>query len=191
MKASLVAAALVLSTVSSIHAQEDDEERQFVISQFRGWTGIVLHCVPNEANADVRDAICQSASAEFNYLADNSDIPHRVSDGEDMFQMTVNSCSLGTPLTLALDISATSSRNGPIGVHVRVAAEKFYTTAVEQGAKPGEPEASPRGGDLVFWERTTIGAGFGDQQVARDISPYVNYIIKIFFSHFLKGWKSK
>jgi len=191
MKGLLIATALAAVTTYPAHAQEDDEERQFVIAQFKGWTGIVLHCVPNAANTLVRDAICQSASAEFNYLAENSGIPHRVSDGEDMFRMTVNSRSLGTPLILELDTSATSSRNGPLGVHVRLTAEKFYSTAIEQDAKPGDPEASPRGGDLVFWERTTIGAGFGDQQVARDIAPYVNDSIKVFFSQFLKGWKSK
>ncbi|MBY5329566.1 hypothetical protein HFN03_20250 [Rhizobium leguminosarum] len=191
MKRLLMTAALVAATTCAAHAQEDDEERQFVVAQFKGWTGIVLHCLPNAANTVVRDAICQSATSEFNYLAENSQIPHRVSDGEDMFRMTVNSRSLGVPLILELDTSATSSRNGPIAVHVRLAAEKFYSTAVEQDAKPGEPEASPRGGDLVFWERTTIGAGVGDQQVARDIAPYVNDSIKVFFSQFLKGWRSK
>ncbi|TBY57690.1 hypothetical protein E0H39_29740 [Rhizobium leguminosarum bv. viciae] len=191
MRRPLIAAALFAATMSAGQAQEDDEERQFVIAQFKGWTGIVLHCLPNTANTVVRDAICQSTAAEFNYLAENSGIPHRVSDGEDMFRMTVNSRSLGTPLILELDTSATSSRNGPIGVHVRLAAEKFYSTAIEQDAKPGDPEASPRGGDLVFWERTTIGAGVGDQQVARDMAPYVNDSIKVFFSQFLKGWRSK
>ncbi|MBY5318209.1 hypothetical protein [Rhizobium leguminosarum] len=184
-------AALIVATTCAAHAQEDDEERQFVIAQFKGWTGVVLHCLPNAANTVVRDEICRSASAEFNYLAENSGIPHRISDGEDMFRMTVNSRSLGIPLILELDTSATSSRNGPIGVHVRLSAEKFYSTAVEQDAKPGEPEAFPRGGDLVFWERTTIGAGVGDQQVAQDIAPYINDNMKAFFAEFLKGWKAK
>ncbi|MGN8152517.1 hypothetical protein ACTJK5_09610 [Agrobacterium sp. 22094] len=174
----------------SAYAQEDDEERQFIIAQFKSWTGIVLRCAPNTANAAVRDAICKSASAEFNYLAENSGIPHRVSDGEDMFRMTLSSRSLGTPLILDLDTSATSSGSGPLAVHVHLAAKKFYSTAIEQDAKPGEPEALPRGGDLVFWEMSTIGAGFGDHQVARDMTPHVNDSIKIFFSQFLKGWKS-
>ncbi|EJC69543.1 hypothetical protein Rleg5DRAFT_5336 [Rhizobium leguminosarum bv. viciae WSM1455] len=191
MRRLLIAAAFVAATTCAANAQEDDEERKFVVDQFKTWTGIVLHCVPNASNTPVRDTICQSASTEFNYLAENSGIPHRVSDGEDMFRMTVNSRKLGIPLILNLDISATSSGGGATAVHVRVSAEKFYSMAIEQDAKPGEPEASPRGGDLVFWERSTIAAGFGAQQVARDVAPVVNDSIKAFFAEFLKGWRAK
>lgn len=191
----VVAAALCFGSVFAIpmvsHAQEDDEERKFVVDQFKGWTGIVLRCVPNASNPTVRDAVCQSAATDFNYLAENSGIPHRVSDGEDMFRMTVNSRKLGIPLILNLDTSATRSGNGPTGVHVRMSAEKFYSTAIEQDAKPGEPEASPRGGDLVFWEQSIIAAGYGDAQIARDIAPSISQSMKMFFTQFLKGWKAK
>jgi len=191
MKKLLMAAALVSATMSAAHAQEDDEERQFIVNQYKGWTGIVLRCTPNTSHKVVTAALCQSASAEFNYLAENSGIPHRVSDGEDMFQMTVNSRKLGTPLILNMTTSATTGNSGPMGVHVRLSGEKFYSTAVEQDAKPGDPEASPRGGDLVLWEQTVIASGFGDQQLARDMAPYVNDKMKMFFTEFLKGWRAK
>ncbi|MGE7368320.1 hypothetical protein ACQKKX_04515 [Neorhizobium sp. NPDC001467] len=191
MRAIVLAAVLVASTLSTAFAQEDDEERAFIIKQFKGWTGILLRCEPNSQHKAIADAICQSASAEFNYLAENSEIPHRISKDENSFQMYLNAGKLGTPLILELETLATTGAGGLTAVHVNLEARRFYSNAIEQDARPDNPESVPRGGDLVLWEHPMIASGYGEQNVVREMAPYVNDNIKSFFAQFLKGWKAK
>lgn len=191
MRGILIAAALVATSLSTAHAQQDDEERQFIVNQFKRWTGIVLRCVPGTSNKVITDRVCESAAAEFSYLAENSGIPNIVSRGENSFQMYLTASKIGKPLILELDTMTTTGQTGPIGVHVRLSANRFYSQAVDLSEGSGGPKLAPRGGTLTFWEDALIASGTSDQDLARVISPYVNEKVKLFFGQFLKGWNAK
>jgi hypothetical protein len=183
-------AALVAGT-SMAHAQQDAEERKFIVEQFKGWTGIMLRCVPGTSNKLITERICSSAAAEFSYLAENSGVPNIVSRREDTFQMYMTANKLGKPLILELDTMTTTGQNGPIGVHVRLSASRFYSQAVDLSEGVGSPMLSPRGGTLILWEDSIIGSSNSEQDLARTITPYVDEKLKLFFSQFLKGWNAK
>ncbi len=188
MKLILLATLLVATTMSVARAQDDNELKEFNIKQFKGWTGIVLRCQPATSNQDVADAICENAALEFNYLAESSGIPHKVSRNENSFLFHTKNIELENPLTLELTTSATANAN-VLAVHVQISAENFYIDVVAQDAGPGHPEALPRSGNLVLWERSVMAVG--DRQVVEALTPYVKDHIKAFFTEFLPGWNAK
>jgi hypothetical protein len=191
MRALRIAVGLIAVTVTGANAQQSAEEKEFLKQQFRGWSGVLLRCALNETHKEIADAICQSASAEFEYLAENSGIPHAVSVNENSFKMYVAARELGTPIILELETLATTGSSSPTAIHVRLQARSFYSNAIDQNAPANSPEASPRPGDLVLWQHPVIGAGYGEQEVVRAIGPYVNENMKRFFTAFLRGWKAQ
>lgn len=190
MKVVMFAAALVAG-MNTAYAQQDDEERKFIVEQFKGWSGIMLRCVPGTSNKAITDRVCDSAAAEFSYLAENSGVPNIVSRGENSFQMYLTASKLGKPLILELETMTTTGQTGPIGVYVHLSANRFYSQAVDLSEAAGGPKLAPRGGTLTFWEDALIASGTSDQDLARVISPYVNEKVKLFFTQYLKGWNAK
>lgn len=190
MRILMIAAALVAG-VTAASAQEDLDERKFIEEQFKGWTGIVLRCVPNSSNKILTERICDSAAAEFSYLAENSNIPNVISRGENSFQAYMTASEIGTPLFLELETVTTTGQSGPIGVHVRISASRFYSKAVDLSETAGGPRLMPKGGTLLLWEDVLIAAGGDAQGMAGVIAPMVNDKVKMFFAQFLKGWKAK
>ena len=185
----VLAAALLLTATSAFAQEEDPEEREFNINQFKGWTGVVLRCVGVSPDKAFSDAICAAAEADFKFMAETAGIPYRIVIDQDQFQLARKSTQIGHPIVLQVTTYATGA-NGPIGVHIGIQATSFYGTAVESDAKPGDPEAMPKAGDLVLWEKPLTAAGGDYGSLARDLSPHVGRYVKEFFSTFLPGWKS-
>jgi hypothetical protein len=187
----LMLTAILVAGMTTAYAQEDDEEREFIVEQFKGWSGVMLRCVPNSSNKILTERFCDTAAAEFSYLAENSSIPNVVSRGENTFQMYMTASKIGKPLILELEAVTTTGQTGPIGVHVRLSANRFYSQAVDLTETAGGPRLAPRGGTLTFWEDSLIAAGMNDQDLARVVAPYVGEKVKLFFAQFLKGWNAK
>ena len=94
MRILMIAVALVAAATAA-SAQDELEQRKFIEEQFKGWSGIVLRCVPNSSNQILTERICDSASAEFSYLAENSKIPNVISRGENVFQTYMTASEIG------------------------------------------------------------------------------------------------
>ncbi|MDX0871167.1 hypothetical protein GOE00_31800 [Sinorhizobium medicae] len=191
MKVLLIAVALVATMMTAAHSQEEDHERQFIIKQFKGWTGLLLSCEKNTADPALVQAICDVAKTEFTYLAENSKIPYRVSVGDNMFRRTVISHEIGKPLTLTIKTIPTSGNTYAKAVYVEVSAENFYSNVIDKEAQGGDPEGMPRAGDLSLWSGNMIASGTDTQAMVRDLTPYIGQQMKAFFADFLKGWNAQ
>jgi hypothetical protein len=191
MRGILIAALIVTAMTSAALAQETAEEREFNVNQFKGWTGILLSCEKNSADPALVQAICNVAKTEFTYLAENSKIPYRISVGEDMFRRTIVGHQIGNPLTLTIKTIPTSGNSYAKAVYVELTAQNFYSHVIDTEAKPGEPEAMPRAGDLSLWSGNMIASGTDTQAMVRDLTPYIGQQMKSFFGDFLKGWNAK
>ncbi|PDT50937.1 MULTISPECIES: hypothetical protein [Sinorhizobium] len=191
MKVLSIAAALVATIITAAHSEEDDEERQFSINQFKGWTGLLLSCEKNTADPALVQAICDVAKTEFTYLAENSKIPYRISVGDDMFRRSMIAHEIGKPLTLTIKTIPTSGNSYAKAVYVEVSAENFYSNVIDKEAAPSDPESLPRAGDLSLWSGNMIASGTDTQVIVRDMTPYIGQQMKAFFTDFLKGWNAK
>ncbi|TWA31668.1 hypothetical protein FB005_1881 [Sinorhizobium medicae] len=170
MKVLLIAVALVATMMTAAHSQEENQERQFIIKQFKGWTGLLLSCEKNTADPALVQAICDVAKTEFTYLAENSKIPYRVSVGDNMFRRTVISHEIGKPLTLTIKTIPASGNTYAKAVYVEVSAENFYSNVIDKEAQGGDPEGMPRAGDLSLWSGNMIASGTDTQAMVRDLT---------------------
>jgi len=129
--------------------------------------------------------LCERASEDARFLAAAAKIPFKSVGTKGYFEVALAQSQLGHALVLDTTISAT--RGEARAVHMRLEATSFYSKAIDVDASPGAPESKPRGGDLVLWNRTVIGAGGPDSELERGISDGFETLLKDFFSLYLES----
>ncbi len=171
---------------TTAHAQETKED--FLKSKFAGWGGIVFVCVPDEAEVEILEGICQSAMSKARFLAAASRIPFEglgvISDGYDLGFREGFAVAVMQPRGLVLEVEVHATKPA-VAMSVTVKALSSYSEAVELGEKTG-PQSSPKSGELGLWERVAIGSGAG-YQFQQAMSDALDQLLQNFFSDYLIG----
>ena len=166
-------------------ARAQTDEQKFYRQQFAGWGGIVFRCIPDTANDAAQKQICANAAAEARLLAATGKILFRDVGDKGYYDVTTASDELTGALSLETTVRATQGSNRAIAVSL--AATSFYADAVEKGAPADRPEGQPRGGTLELWQRTAIGAGGTESEIAQGMSNAVSTMLKDFFGMFIES----
>lgn len=161
-------------------------ERSFSRAQFAGWTGIVFRCVhdPHRTfDAHVCDAVTNDARA----MAAAAKVPFTTASGQSSVAATYESAQTGG-LIVEADISS-SATSGFIGVALGIQAGNSYGSAVDRAAAPGTPEASPRGGTVVLWQKTGVACGLARPEFERAVAVRLADMFRTFFYLFVDSWR--
>jgi hypothetical protein len=150
-----------------------------------GWNGILFFCqFDDDSNQAVKD-ICEKTYVNAEFLAATAKI--NLIKGRDGFQMGFEA-GVGELLVLEVKLNSTER---PSAVHANVRAYVGYYNAVQ--THPGDKEKKdariiPRSGDLIFWERSVLGASSGTaQDLAIPLSQGIEQPLKEFFADYLKA----
>ena len=101
------------------------------------------------------------------------------------FDVSMASDELNGALVLETTLRATQGGNRAIAVSL--AATSFYADAIEKSAPADRPEGQPRGGTLELWQRTAIGVGGSESELAEGMSNAVSNMLKDFFGLFIES----
>lgn len=189
-----VALAVGLTLASaSVGAQQprsaDDEMKRIQQEQakaLKGWPGgIVFTCVvtPADLASEPVKQICAQATASASTLAGQIKTKFSaVPDQRGFAGAILRERALGLTVQVA-----PSDFNAPLAVLVvRVVASRPYidlvSAAAIKGPNPAQnPLATPRAGDVVFWEEVVVGSG-PPAQLGPGIAPAVEAKLRQFFA---------
>ena len=141
----------------------------------REWEAITFYCF--DGDTEVGQQICAMVNTNFDFLVATSKIKattarnafdHGYKKGLGFFALEVN-------VLATKDIGA---------VHANVVGSISYSNAVEQGRLSG-PKAKPRNGDLVVWDRSSVGYGGTQHELATSITATVDLFLKQFITDYL------
>jgi hypothetical protein len=154
----------------------------------KGWPGgIVFTCVvaPAALETDLIKGICAHAAASASSLAKQGKTKFAAApDTQSFLQQIARERALG--LTVVVSPSDFSA---PLAaLVVRVKASRQYADLVSAAAvrtPPNPPQqnplATPRGGEVIFWEELVVGSG-PPAQLASAIMPQIDDRLRQFFA---------
>ena len=182
---STLATAFVIIALFSPASSQPPPEVDFYRQQFADWGGIVFRCLTDDEPDQLQTALCHAATQEARFLAATSDVPFRSTGAKSYFNVAYAASQLGHGLVLEATIRTT--KGAFRAVSMRLEAGSFYSEAIEANARPGTPEASPRGGTLVLWERDLVASGSDNSELQGAVLNGFATILKEFFSLFLES----
>ena len=141
----------------------------------RGWEGITFYCF--DGDTEVGRQICSMVNTNFEFLVATSKI--KATTARNAFDHGYK-MAFGL-FALEVDVHATKD-NG--AVHADVIGSISYSNAIEQGRLSG-PKAKPRTGELVVWDRSSIGYGGTQHELAISITAAVDQFLKQFITDYL------
>jgi hypothetical protein len=171
---------------SEMRRKFDEQQKEQDRKNFTGWNGILFYCPIEEQSSRALNEICEKSYTNANFLAASAKVNlTKVRSGyEVLFKSRISDF-----LILEVELGATKPGT-PSAVHARLRAYVDYSEVVEKSGYEGQKRAReiPRSGDLIFWERTVIGASSGsDQALVAPISESIEQLLKQFFADYLNA----
>jgi hypothetical protein len=169
----------------------DDMKRLFEeqARALKGWTGgVAFQCVvlPAELGAEAHRDICTRASATASAVATQAKIRFgQAPDFRSFVTMILREQAVG----LTVQVSTSDFKASVASLVVRIYASRPYSDVVSAGARTApnaaqNPLATPRAGDVIFWEEQVVGSG-PPGQLAGGIGPALDAKIKQFYAALL------
>lgn len=163
-------------------------EQTFYRAQFSGWSGIVFRCV-HEPNRSFDTHVCETATKDALSLAKDGKVPFKTAKNQSYAAAAYLSAQMGGGLIVEADVSS-SATSGFIGVALRIQAGNRYGNVVDRKAASGTPEASPRDGTLVLWEKTEVACGLARPEFERAVAVRLAGMFGEFFDRFVENWQA-
>jgi hypothetical protein len=106
----------------------------------------------------------------------------QATDTQNFLQQVIRERALG----LAVVISPSDFKAPLAALVIRLKASREYPDAVSAGARAApnpaaNPLATPRGGEVLFWEETLVGSG-PPAQLATAMAPQIDEKLREFFA---------
>ena len=163
-------------------------ERTFYRAQFAGWSGIVFRCVHDPHRSfDVH--VCEAATKDARIKAKAAKVPFRAAKNQSYAAAAYESAKIGGGLIVEADVSS-SATSGFIGVALRIQVGNSYSSVVDRKAASGTPEASPRAGKLVLWEKMDVACGLARPEFERAVAVRLAGMFGEFFDRFVDNWQA-
>ena len=178
----------------AIAAQQLTPKEQRVVEEQRakdnkqnltGWHGIFFYCPTHEASNQALREVCEKTYRKAAFLA--AAAKQTFTKAHTVFELAYIS-QIGEPLVLEIELFSTTG--SPAAVHARVKAYVSYSKAVQTSPtmKGKGARMTPRSGDLIFWERETIGVSSGTAEgLVTDISNGIEQHLNEFFADYLNA----
>ncbi|MCO6057964.1 hypothetical protein NG726_14955 [Pseudomonas sp. MOB-449] len=151
-----------------------------------GWNGILFYCPIEKQSSHALNEICENGYTNAEFLSASAKINlTRARDGYEVGLMS----RISDLLILEIELGATKS-GAPSAFHARLRAYVGYSEAVEKSQFEEKKKARgiPRSGDIIFWERTAIGASSGtDKDLVTPMSKAIEQLLKQFFADYLNA----
>jgi hypothetical protein len=181
----------------TVQAQESATkklERSVYRAQFAGWTGIVFRCI-HDPKRTFEKHVCDAVTKDARSLAKAAKVPFRFTRSQSYAAAAYDSAQIGSGLIVEADVSS-SATSGFIGVVLRIQAGNSYGNVVDRKAAPGTPQATPRGGTLVLWEKTEVACGVARPAFEQVIAVRLEGMFGEFFNRFIDNrqapvWKHR
>ena len=153
-----------------------------------GWNGILFFCPFDDESGQVLKDICEKTYVNAEFLAVTAKV--NLIKARSGFEVGFKA---GTGDQLVLEVHLHATKHGvPAAIHAGIRAYAYYYEAVttkpllEGGMK--DARLTPRSGDLIFWERTVLGASSGmAQDLVTPLSQGIEQRLKEFFADYLKA----
>lgn len=177
-----VCAAMLVSAVA--HAQ-NDRIRDYLKSQFSGWTGLSFYCEIPRGSHKTAENLCSWATQRVRILARQSGTP-LVVVSSDPFQRGLDRHKYGNPLDLVLYIRTTMPEPGTvIAVYAAVRAAPFVRLPPDASSKGRDP----RSGKLLLWDKDMIGSGLPGHEFEGALQQALETILMQFLNDYADGAK--
>jgi hypothetical protein len=153
-------------------------------TNFSGWNGIVFICAKGENSEEITQ-ICHRINENISFIAATSRVRLMIAKSYLDFYMNIQ---MGNLLPLEA-IFFFTNKGPPAAISVRLRSGISFSEAIEykdNRSISGGRNVSPRSGELIFWERTTLGATTGVlNELVSPVSQGVEQLLKIFFTDYL------
>jgi len=181
--------ALATSVASAQPRPPDEQMRRAadaMAKAIKGWPGgIVFTCVvaPVALETDAVRQICVHAAASASALAAQVKLKFaQAPDAQNFLQQVLRERALG----LTVVISPSDFKAPLAALVIRLKASREYPDVVSAGARAApnpaaNPLATPRGGEVLFWEETLVGSG-PPPQLATAMAPQIDEKLREFFA---------
>lgn len=169
-----------------IRREVDTFQKEQNRKNLTGWNGILFYCPIEKQSSHALNEICEKSYTNAEFLSASAKINlTKAQDGYEVGYMSRAS----DLLILEIELDATKSGT-PSAVHARLRAYAGYSEAVQESQfkEQKKSRATPRSGDIIFWERTAIGASSGtDKDLVTPMSEAIEQLLKQFFADYLNA----
>lgn len=152
-----------------------------------GWDGILFYCSVNGDSGEGLSDVCEKTRSNAAFLAAVAQVPMK--KASSAFELGFSSLA-DDHLILEVRIHSTTGQ-APTAIGARIMAYVAYRNAIEAGVstmKNKRPRAISRSGDLIFWERSVIGASSGGAAPLHEgILQGIEKHLKDFFADYLNS----
>lgn len=175
--------ALAILVFTGAHAQVASK-REWLSSQFSGWSGLSFYCELAGSSDKTADNLCAWATQRVRMLARQSGSQLTVVSA-DPFQRILDKRKVGgNHLDLVLYISTTIPKPGGVtAAYVAVKASQHVTLPPDEKSK----SRNQRSGTLVMWEAHAIGSGFAGPELDGALQQAVETNLMKFLNDYADG----
>jgi hypothetical protein len=156
---------------------------------FSNWDGILFFCSVSDHSPRAHKEICRKTTTNAAFLASTGKI--NFIKARDGFDFGYRGAVDGHLLLLEVELVSTKSgAPSAISVVVKAYAHHDGKTSAHgiEGPVTGGVRRAPRTGNLIFWERSLIGASAGSVDNLVDVvSQNVEQVLKEFFTDYMNA----
>lgn len=191
----LVLFAIVVATPPVFAEQQPSPEMRRQLDEYQkknnrenltGWNGVIFYCPIDEQSSRALNEICENSYTNAEFLAASAKV--NLKKARSGYEVGFSS-RVSDFLILEVELGATKP-GIPSAVHASLRAYVGYSEVVTKSGYEGQKRAreTPRSGDLIFWERATMGASSGsDQALVAPMSEAIEQLLKQFFADYLNA----